>query len=171
MSELLDSLSAERIFSLFIIDLEQVKEHGDSPYLLKIVLPRYAKFLGILNIPSPLAGLGLPVGGGRDAYAFLCDPNEVETSNFYVTPLKHDMAFPWERPGDLLKSMLVRCTALAMTAPGGVPVLHVQTSVNRDKYEQFEQEVRDAGYLLLNGIPYTQAQSFMASMFAPPLKA
>ena len=173
MSELLDSLTAERVFSLFVIDLEQASAHGDSAYVLKIVLPKNARFLGILNVPSPLAGLGLQVGSGRDAYAFLCDPSEKEMRNVYITPVRHDMVFPWsalegrnedgveyrrDSPGeDRYPNNPVHCVPLGMTAPSGVPTLHVQTRVAPDKYAQFEQELRDEHYLILDGMAVLQA--------------
>jgi len=172
---ILDTLSTQRVFRVFIPDITLAEAQHNDPYVLKIVLPAGSHFFGVPQIASPLAGMGMLAGTPQVSYAFLCDPDETETRNVYITAVFSERAFPWhgvvkaspelsQRPGgglDFEYPQGAFCIPLGITSHNGVPLLHVRVDVHVADYDRFEDELRSAGYRIVAAKPYTQAESLI----------
>jgi hypothetical protein len=155
----IDTLKKKRELRVFYPDISVEEALKNEPYLMRVKLPIIYKFLQVLQIQDPLAGLGVPGVGmsSKLAYAFLVDPEEELEARFYLTSLMPDIPFPWhddDGPYDDGIFPAVTCRTLGITTHNGVPILHVSTLVGLDDYEDFEEEVQKVGYRLVDGARY-----------------
>lgn len=182
---LLDTLTSKRAFNIFVPDVTLEDVRKNDQYVLRIQVPRGAALLGVTQIASPLAGLGVLAGSPQVAYAFLCDPDEEETTNVYVTAVFSEQTFPWHaKTGSLeplrkytkggcleiLHAAPAHCEPIGITSHSGVPLLHVRVDVAPEKYEVFEAELHAAGYMVIPAKPYEQARALveMYKASSPP---
>lgn len=158
----IDTLTKKRELRVFYPDISVEEALKNEPYLMRVKLPAIFEFLQVLQIQDPLAGVvNIPgVGSGSKlAYAFLVDPDAEEDVRFYLTSLMPDIPFPWHDEGYL--GPAIRCGVLGITTHNGVPILHASTLVERSAYEDFEKEVQDRGYRLVDGARYKDGSSLI----------
>lgn len=171
---ILESLSAQRSFNIFIPDITLAEAQKNEPYVLRISVPAGSQFLGVVQIASPLAGLGALAGNPQIAYAFLCDPESEERRNVYITAVFSEMSFPWhthteqatwlKKHGGLFEERHPQrafCAPLGLTSHNGVPLLHVRVDVSPDDYEEFEKELVENHYRIVPAKPYTQSEALI----------
>ena len=164
---LMESLSHKREFRVFIPDITLKEAMKNEPYVLRVMVPKFAEFLEVVQIQDPFAGISaLGVGNApQTAYAFLVDPTIESDRRFYLTAVFPHQPFPW--PVDhhtrqaLCDEMPVECQALGITTHSGVPILHVQTAVMPSNYELFEKELQEFGYRIVESKPYTKSEALV----------
>ena len=177
MSSLIDSLTEKRVFNIFVPDITREEAQENRPYVLRIVIPRGAQFLEVLQLSSGQPGVGRPVGVARTAYAFLSNPEEEERRHFYVTAVFSERDIPWHASNKRPESFVyypmpaIRCVVLGITSHNGLPILHVSTEVGTENYDPFEEELRAYGYQIVHAKPYEQATSLLEMMKAYAQKA
>lgn len=172
---MLSSLSDDRVFRVFTPDVSLADAQRNEPYALRITVPAGSQFLGVPQIASPMAGMGMLAGTPQVAYAFLCNPAVEELRNVYVTAVFSERAFPWHVVAasaseirtvagggtELEYSQEVFCTPIGITSHNGVPLLHVRVDVHWADYDRFESELVSAGYRVIPSKPYAQAESLI----------
>ena len=165
---LLESLGSKREFRVFVPDITMQEAMKNDPYVLRIVLPNFSEFLEVIQIQDPFAGLSaLGTGNApQTAYAFLVDPDVPTTRNFYLTAVFPHQPFPWPVVTRGARQLLsndtpVNCFTLGITTHSGVPILHVQTRVHHHDYTQFEQELKEFGYRIVEAKPYTKSEALV----------
>jgi len=154
---LLDTLTAQREFRVFVPDITLQEAMKNEAHVLRFILPRGAEFLEVIQISDPLAGLSALGGSPQTAYTFLVDPEEKSTSNVYVTPVFPHMPFPWHRESmRIITRKALGCETLGITTHSGVPILHIGVHAPEDHQEQFERDVQQAGYRIVDVKLYTR---------------
>jgi hypothetical protein len=162
----LDSLTDRRVFRVFIpaITKDQLKEN--QPYVIRIVIPKGAQFLEVMQIEPVSAGLGAFSGSSTTAYAFLCDHDVKETETFYTTSWFSDRPMPWAsgqsaKYVDATPFPKICCSPLNTTSHSGIPLLHLRVCVVPTDYKAFEAELVTVGYVIINTKPY-DSESLLA---------
>jgi len=162
------NLKLEREFRVYTPDIDPKELKQNQPHLLKITLPKDHVFLEVIQIEHPLSGVtpGLGKLPKVMGYAFHVDPKS-ENFPIYITSVFSDAVMPWPREpyfdGDL------SCRYLGVTTHNGIPIFHLQTMVHSAHpvpggyappansvklYDEFEAEVVEMGYTIVNGKPY-----------------
>ena len=160
---IVDTLCNTREFRVFIPDITLQEAMKNQAHVMRVLLPEDAQFLKVLQIEDPLAGISAVGNQAQTAYAFLVDPGKKATLRFYLTIVFPHMPFPWHNSGVFRgdADRVVTCTPLGTTTHSGVPVLHVGTQVPAKYYEEFEEAVKERGYVLVDMKPYTKSAALV----------
>lgn len=148
-------LTGQRMFQVFIPDIDMKEAMKNQPYVLRIDLPGRYQFLDVIQIENPLAGISALGMGPQTAYAFLVDPEQEVNHRFYVTAVFPHMPFPWSENG------IVFCRSCGITTHSGVPLVHIQTGICSDDYEWFEEQVKGMGYIVVLGKRYEKSDQLL----------
>lgn len=184
MTDFIVGLTDERVFNVFIPDITLEEARKNDPYVLRVTVPVGSSLLDVLQISSPLAGLGALAGTAQTAYAFLCNPREPDTCNVYITAVFSERPFPWHAVAEGQESSVAAvryakgglayleytqeafCSPVGITTHNGVPLLHVRIDVHCDAYASFEADLSSAGYRIVPAKAYVQAEPLIALLKA-----
>lgn len=148
---MIESLTASRLFRCFIPDITLEDAMKAGPCVLKFLVPRGSEFIRTLLVEDVSSSIS-PLIRGRVtlSYAFLLHVEEEEMVPVYLTSLLSEVPFPWSTEQSDLQ-----CKVLDVSSHGGIVLLHAQVTPPATREEEFEKTVTEAGYQIVPTKPYT----------------
>ena len=157
--KIIEDVKDKREFQVFIPDITLEEAQKNEIHVIRIFLPYKHKFLGMIQIDDPLVGISSIRGASQAAYTFLITPGDELCCRFYVTPVFPHIPFPWyDRDNYRYKHAVIFCEELGITVHSGMPLLHISVSTDPQYYDQFEAELKDIGYRIVDSKPYTRSE-------------
>lgn len=154
---IIESLTEDRIFQVFVPDISREVAMKNEIHVLRINVPEGAQYLRSVTMPR-ISAAGVPQPPKR-GYAFLSNPRQERREHVYLTWVFMNKYIPWNPTGIVGSLPPIICRTLDVEMVGALPVLIVETKVDRTDYEAFEKELADWGYRIVDCIPYTEADS------------